>query len=483
MTGSSEPDHQVPGYLVISLLAILAINSAMQPGGRICGVPARYRGFLSISPILYTFDAVLLFSSTVVLRVCGGIDLTEAAYTQTEYWYKHVAPTQSRSREMHREKLIAQEWFTTRRLFAASFAFLASLKLVSISGNPWTKLWGGMFWWSFLYNELVWFAARLHQPETNKTKPKNFTRWLEIFEAVACIAGDYVQAGIFLWAYTSAWSPLISLLQESLYGPYIRIMMLSITMVIIIFLALLYVFLVCTERTHIDDKFHVTRWLARSWAAFVIIAIYFPVINNSTSKEFETYRETTEIFVTAWLWLLIMFWACNTVSRAVFEQWPVVAQTFGVQNSQPPKEKMPRSMAMPSWVPDTVPRDKVRRYMEELSALNSACALGFLEAKKCLAKAEGVLPESRTTSQIPPILEFDVYGNSSGSSRATEPPSTEAAIPARACLLFVLANIVICVAWYLVRYNPANTVNGSFSEYLLQITWWKRIGPPVSVIV
>ncbi|KAK0128529.1 hypothetical protein ONS95_000496 [Cadophora gregata] len=98
-------ESPVTWHVILWILLCLAINSMAQPSSRICGVPSRYRIYLSSSPIMTLADAIsalirmisplihlqisivcasqLVVMSRLEARISGGQDASQAASSRT----------------------------------------------------------------------------------------------------------------------------------------------------------------------------------------------------------------------------------------------------------------------------------------------------------------------------------------------------------------------------------------------------------------
>lgn len=155
-------------------LVPLAINSMAQPGGRICGLPSRYRTYLRCSPLLCAADALSVVSQLAVL-----------------YWYRKRSFSEAIGIVLHErfepdkgdehsevqrpailhddadeetETLNSLETMTWLRwLWFILGTLPPAIKLMSMSGVPWEQAWGMMFLTSWIINEsLTIYAATNH---------------------------------------------------------------------------------------------------------------------------------------------------------------------------------------------------------------------------------------------------------------------------------------------------------------------------------
>jgi hypothetical protein len=143
-----------------------------QPGGRVCGLPSRYRTYLRCSPLLCVVDAVSILLRMLVSTYLGQSPL-EALGTLLHERFKdsegagsqdsrqptnHNATVELDDQSGGVQSLERMTWL--RWLWFILGTLPPAIKLASMRGVPWTQVWGMIFLASWIINEgLVIFAA------------------------------------------------------------------------------------------------------------------------------------------------------------------------------------------------------------------------------------------------------------------------------------------------------------------------------------
>ncbi|PVH89500.1 hypothetical protein DL98DRAFT_102290 [Cadophora sp. DSE1049] len=171
---NAVPVHQansvgVPWQTIFWTLVPLAISSMSQPGGRICGLPSRYRTYLRCSPLLCAADTLSIV-----------INLTVLYFYQKQYFSEAVAitlqarlnnDTEEESTEMdvmdesnNIEGVQSLENMTWLRwLWFVLGTLPPAIKLLAMGGIPWEQAWGLMFLTSWTVNEGLMIFASVYQ--------------------------------------------------------------------------------------------------------------------------------------------------------------------------------------------------------------------------------------------------------------------------------------------------------------------------------
>jgi hypothetical protein len=151
----------------------LAINSMAQPGGRICGLPSRYRTYLRCSPFLCAADALSVVSQLAALYLYRKQNFSEAIGTVLQERFEadkgdehragHQLAIHDDDDDEEVETLHSLEAMTWLRwLWFIIGTLPPAIKLMSMSGVPREQAWGMMFLTSWIINESLTIYAATH---------------------------------------------------------------------------------------------------------------------------------------------------------------------------------------------------------------------------------------------------------------------------------------------------------------------------------
>jgi len=154
-------------------LVPLAINSMAQPGGRICGLPSRYRTYLHCSPFLCAADALSVVSQLAALYLYRKQSFSEAIGTVLHERFeadKGDEHSEGQRPAIHdddddeeAETLHSLETMTWLRwLWFILGTLPPAIKLMSMRGVLWEQAWGMMFLTSWIINESLTIYAATH---------------------------------------------------------------------------------------------------------------------------------------------------------------------------------------------------------------------------------------------------------------------------------------------------------------------------------
>jgi hypothetical protein len=141
---SSDSSRQVSWSSAYWALVPIALNSMIQPGGRICGYDHSLRISLRISPLVCAFDAATIVIRFLAYRVHGY---------RTPLAAKMVKAAREAGVEEAKE---GKRWSLENRSVVVYFIFAIGavtqvIKLTACSGVLWTKVWC----WSYFVNFLL----------------------------------------------------------------------------------------------------------------------------------------------------------------------------------------------------------------------------------------------------------------------------------------------------------------------------------------
>lgn len=144
----------VSWHVIIWVLLTLAISSMSQPAGRILHTPRKYRLYLCSSPLICATEALSLFSGLTFAYYMLDISLVDAARFVVRDRFYHISKEETEIAEWP-ERSSLQRW-----IFFIIGTLPAFIKLLSLSGLPWSKAWGLMFGFSYLVIEIVMMLAK-----------------------------------------------------------------------------------------------------------------------------------------------------------------------------------------------------------------------------------------------------------------------------------------------------------------------------------
>lgn len=168
----------------------LALNTMMQPSGRVCGFHPSLRTYLRSSPIVCAVDAILILLR-LAIYICRGDAPSVAAQrvrTVRSQGAEHM-PLAGGLQELEQMPFLRIFWFV--------FGTLSQLvKLAALRGVPWTQVWGGIYVGSFLVVEGLHALSRRTEVEVHLPEKSRLERWLERIEHGIGGAAVLLQLGV-----------------------------------------------------------------------------------------------------------------------------------------------------------------------------------------------------------------------------------------------------------------------------------------------
>jgi hypothetical protein len=138
-----------------------------QPSGRILSQPSRYRTYLRSSPIISFLDALAFIIRVLFTSCLLHISISRALKTTIRERYKDIVSEDASEGIQSLEKQIWLRW-----VFFMVGTLGPSIKLMAMQGVPWTKAWGAMFLFAFLVIEVAaLFARKPTTPSAYSTLP------------------------------------------------------------------------------------------------------------------------------------------------------------------------------------------------------------------------------------------------------------------------------------------------------------------------
>lgn len=170
----------------------LAINSMMQPWGRVCGFDPSLRTYLRSSPIVCAFDAVTIIIRFVAYS-CVGLSGPVAAK-------KVIAARRGDDDDTERGGIRSLEQVLFVRCVVLAFGVLPQvIKLMACSGLPWTKVWGCFYLVSFIVVEVMKILAMFAVEELDSAGDDPLEHWMALCEKVCGAAAVLLQLALLAW--------------------------------------------------------------------------------------------------------------------------------------------------------------------------------------------------------------------------------------------------------------------------------------------
>ncbi|KAH7327363.1 hypothetical protein BKA65DRAFT_481074 [Rhexocercosporidium sp. MPI-PUGE-AT-0058] len=158
----------VPWQAIFWTLVPLAISSMSQPGGRICGLPSRYRTYLRCSPILCATDTLSVVINLAVVCIYQKRPFIEAVAITLQSRFNDDAQDLGEGEMLEDshdikgvQSLEKMTWL--RWLWFILGTLPPAIKLMAMGGVPWEKAWGLMFLTSWSANEGLMIFASMKQ--------------------------------------------------------------------------------------------------------------------------------------------------------------------------------------------------------------------------------------------------------------------------------------------------------------------------------
>ncbi|KAG9233043.1 hypothetical protein BJ875DRAFT_379396, partial [Amylocarpus encephaloides] len=153
----AQPPTQSPvsWQTIFWTLIPLAISAMSQPGGRVCGLPSRYRTYLRCSPLFCLADVAAIVTRLGVISGYHSLPFSTAVAVVIHERYTDCATTvEINEGESHAsESLEKMTWL--RWLWFLLGTLPPAIKLMSMRGVGWVQAWGMMFLISWMGNELL----------------------------------------------------------------------------------------------------------------------------------------------------------------------------------------------------------------------------------------------------------------------------------------------------------------------------------------
>lgn len=149
----------------------LAINSMSQPGGRVCGLPSRYRTYLRCSPFVCFADSISILMWMVILITYQKLSFMDALgillhkrFNEKESMRLQTTDQILTLNETETEGIQTLERMTWLRwLWFILGTLPPAIKLLSMRGVGWAQIWGIMFLSSWILNESLVIFATVNQ--------------------------------------------------------------------------------------------------------------------------------------------------------------------------------------------------------------------------------------------------------------------------------------------------------------------------------
>lgn len=136
-----------------------------QPGGRVCGLPSRYRTYLRCSPFVCLADSVSILMWMVVLVAYQRLSFIEALGISLHRRFSENGALGVLAANGFETKgvQVLEKMTWLRWLWFALGTVPPAIKLLAMSGVGWVQVWGILFLSSWLLNESLVISATFNQ--------------------------------------------------------------------------------------------------------------------------------------------------------------------------------------------------------------------------------------------------------------------------------------------------------------------------------
>jgi hypothetical protein len=170
----------------------LAINSMMQPSGRVCGFDLSLRTYLRSSPIVCVFDAVTIILRFVVYCCLGASPPVAAKRTIDARRRSDDATELGGIRALEQLPFLRWVWFVIGVLPQV-------IKLLACSGLPWTQVWGCFYLAPFVAVEAMNALTVLAPEGQDSTEDDPREHWVALAEKVCGAVAVLLQLALLAW--------------------------------------------------------------------------------------------------------------------------------------------------------------------------------------------------------------------------------------------------------------------------------------------
>lgn len=179
----------------------LAINTMMQPSGRVCGFDPSLRTYLRSSPIVCAFDTV-----SIIVRFVAYSRLGLSAPVAA----KIIEARRGGNEDTQQKLFLKYAWFV--------FLVLPKvIKLMACSGLPWTQVWGCFYLLSFIVVEVMDNLARFAVEELESAGDDPLEKWLGRFEKVCGGVAVLLQLAILGWIDLAVMPPDSNMIRKWMF--------------------------------------------------------------------------------------------------------------------------------------------------------------------------------------------------------------------------------------------------------------------------
>jgi hypothetical protein len=322
-------------------------------------------------------------------------------------------------------RLQSHKW--PRTLFFIMGTLPAAIKLASLTGVPWTKLWGMMFVTSFIAIGLITFLSRTSDPTENtsisaildidlveneqgvlqgqvlRAKVARLSRRVELAELFLFCLVLLAHASLITWTLKMLWSLYLETVKISqniqdtiIFGKAALGLLMILSFLIVVVWHILRRYISLPEVATLNL---VPNWLLKAF----FVSVFLPgkkLFSQKTSppptiSPSLRYVESVRDYISIWCYLLAFFHTFYWILHSICKRWPIVARALLLEPN-----KRDASNAEPWW------RD-LRAAFEEGEPIEYRAWMSFY---------------------------------------------------------FFLVNLAVCVLWYAFMYDSTGTVNPSWTD-------------------
>jgi hypothetical protein len=431
-----------------------------QPSAQIIGVSARYRIYLSSSPIICLADAL----SALVRLVTTSLYFKTSPLKASHLVVFERSATVTSGEEEEKEP---QNHTLPRWLFFVMGPLPAAIKLASFTGLPWTKTWGMIFASSFLVMEIITLLSQSNVSKLNETILKMMGLWdgtmkapfepekideaayqsykyiskrLNTFDRILFALSQLSHGALLIWAVNKLWMPaLSSMCYLNMFDWIVK--MFKSTMALLFLLSLIFLVVLRCAKCSLTI---INRVVVRTFQVFIVSILFLPQ-KESTCALAEANPSSSFIppppnwllidrgasACRVWFYLFALHYICWKGMEWIIKRWPGVARALLIQpNTKEEKE---------AEIPQTG-EQRDEGYVEGLDVER-------WRAKGVRQRMEELRAEARAAVVESPFKDGYLVDDGAWSS-----------------LVFFLMTLVVCVLWYAFIYDSTGTINPSWTD-------------------
>jgi hypothetical protein len=431
-----------------------------QPSAQTIGVSARYRIYLSSSPIICLADALSALVRLVTISLYFKTSPLKASHLVVFEWSATVTSGEEEEKE-------PQNHTWPRWLFFVMGPLPAAIKLASFTGLPWTKTWGMIFASSFLVIEFITLLSRSNVSELNETVLKMMGLWdrttnapvepekideatcqsykyiskrLNIFDRILFALSQLSHGALLVWAVNKLWMPALSSLCYSNLFDWIADVFKCIMALLFLLSLMFHVVLRCAK----CSLTIINPVVVRTFQVFFVSTLFLPQ-KEQTCALAEANPSSSFIppppnwlwlsrwasACRVWFYLFALHYICWKGMERIIKRWPGVARALLIQ----PKTREEKEAEIPQ-----AGEQHDEGYVEGLD-------FERWRAQGVRQRMQELRAEARAVVVGSPLKDDLLVDDGAWFS-----------------LVLFLMTLVVCVLWYGFIYDSTGTINPSWTD-------------------